>query len=64
MEKYGKIISWDAADAMMTMAAFVYTRELYEANIEPEVEDVNEYARKRFLEFCNAEGIEEVEEAV
>ena len=64
MEKYEKTIPWSVADAMMTMAAFVYTRELYEANIEPEVEDVNEYARKRFLEFCNAEGIEEVEEAV
>lgn len=63
MEGYGKTISWDVAKGMLDMAAYIFTLESYNDSGEvPVVEAVNKFARGWFESFCDANGIEEVEE--
>lgn len=55
----GKTISWDVANHMMGIAAFIYCLL---CNEEPPVEEVQEFARDMFLSYCDSENITDVEE--
>jgi hypothetical protein len=54
-----KTISWDVAEHMMDIAAFIYCQLRDEV---PTVEAVESFARDMFLEYCDSENITDVEE--
>ena len=54
----GKTISWEVAEHMMDIAAFIYCQL---RNEEPSVEEVENFARTMFLNYCDSENITEVE---
>lgn len=54
-----KTISWDVAEHMMDIAAFIYCQLCDE---EPSVEEVENFARTMFLNYCDSENITDVEE--
>jgi len=55
----GKTISWEVAEHMMDIAAFIYCQS---CNEEPSVEAVESFARDMFLRYCDSENITDVEE--
>ena len=55
----GKTISWEVAEHMMDIAAFIYCKL---CNEEPSVEVVESFARDMFLNYCDSENITDVEE--
>ncbi len=58
-----KTISREVAEGMLNMAAFITTSiEYCESNVPPTAEWVSEMARTWFNNYCEMEGIEEVEE--
>ena len=57
-----KVISWDTANQLMKIAAFIYCQMTYDGINEPDIDEVNEFARSMFISFCECEGITEVEE--
>ena len=54
-----KTISWEVAEHMMDIAAFIYCQL---RNEEPSVEEVENFARDMFLSYCDSENITNVEE--
>lgn len=52
-------IGWETANKMMGIAAFIFCQMSHE---EPDVDEVNEFAREMFMAYCDCEGITEVEE--
>lgn len=56
------IISWDTADKMMSIAAFIFCQMNYDGDEELDVDEVEEFAREMFVAFCDCEGITEVED--
>lgn len=57
-----KVISWETAENMMNIAAFIFCQMNYDGHEEPDVDEVNKFARKMFITYCDFEGITEVEE--
>ena len=55
----GKTISWEVAEHMMDIAAFIFCQL---CNEEPPVEEVQGFARNMFLSYCDSENITDVEE--
>ena len=57
------IITWEVAEGMMNMAAYMLTiREYNRTKEEPDAEWVTRMAREWFLSYCNANNIEEIKE--
>ena len=56
-----KMISWEEAQAMSNMAAYILTLSYFkEYGVEPDAAMVITDARKWFKSYCEANGIEEV----
>ena len=56
-----KVISWKTAEKMMEMAAFIFCQMNYDGHEEPDVDEINAFAREMFIAYCDNEGITEVE---
>lgn len=58
-----KTLKFNEGVKMMEAIAFCFTREYYEnTGREPSCEQVEEYTKYRFQEYCDIEGIEYIEE--
>ena len=56
------VISWETADKMMSIAAFIFCQINYDGNEEPDADEAAEFAREMFAAYCGCEGITEVED--
>lgn len=56
------VISWETADKMMDIAAFIFCRMNYDNPEEIDVKEAEEFACAMFIDYCDCEGITEVED--
>lgn len=58
-----KTLKFEEGVKMMNAIAFCFTREYYEnTGQEPSCEQIEEYTKRRFQEYCDIEGIMYIED--
>ena len=55
-------INWETAKHMMNIVAFTCVRAAQDMGKEPDIKGIEEFTRRTFRQYCEVEGITEVEE--
>lgn len=57
-----KSISESTANYMMDIVAYTVIQSYIQRGVEPDIDGIEQFTRKMFLEYCEIEGITDVEE--